>query len=55
MKRMYLLVAVLALLAGLSGAYAWDQQATDEQMSYQSNHGQSLPTADYPNESSGRY
>jgi hypothetical protein len=46
---------VLALLAGVTGAYAWDQQATGEQMNYQSSHGQSLPTIDYPIESSGRY
>ncbi len=47
MKRMFLLAAMLALFAGVTGAYAWDTQATDEQMSYQS--------FDYPNESSGRY
>lgn len=55
MKRMLLLVAMLALLAGVTGAYAWDPQATDEQMNYQSSHGQSLPTVDFPNEASGRY
>jgi hypothetical protein len=31
------------------------QQATDDRMSYQATHGQSLPTANYPNKSSGRY
>ncbi len=55
MKRMLLLVAMVALLAGVTGAYAWDQQATEDQANYQSSHGQSLPTVDYPNESSGRY
>lgn len=54
MKRV-LLLALLALLAGVASAYASDRQATDEQMNYQSSHGQSLPTADYPDESSGRY
>jgi hypothetical protein len=52
---MFLLVATLAWLVGITGAYAWDQQATDEQMNYQSTHGQSLPTVDYPYESWGRY
>ncbi len=55
MKRMYLLVVVLALFAGVTGTYAWDQQATDDQMNYHSSHGQSLPTVGYPDESSGRY
>ncbi len=55
MKRISLLVAVLALLAGVTGTYAWDQQATDDQMSYQSSHGQTLPTPNYPDESTGRY
>lgn len=55
MKRIVLIAAALAFLAGISGAYAWDQQATDDQISYQSSHGQSMPTADWPNEASGRY
>ncbi len=55
MKRMFLVAAALAFLAGITGAYAWDQQATDDQVNYQSTHGQSLPTADYPNEAGGRY
>ncbi len=55
MKRMFLLVAMATLLAAVTNAYAWDQQATGEQMNYQTSHGQSLPTADYPNEASGRY
>ncbi len=55
MKRVYLLVAVLALLAGVTGIYAWDQQATDDQMNYQSSHGQTSPTQNYPDERSGRY
>jgi phosphoglycerate-specific signal transduction histidine kinase len=52
---MFLITAALALLVGVTGAYAWDQQATPEQMQYQSAHGQSLPTVDYPNEAAGRY
>ncbi len=55
MKRMFVLAAVLAFLASLTGAYAWDQQATGEQMNYQTSHGQSLPTQNYPFEESGRY
>jgi hypothetical protein len=55
MKRMLLIAAALAFLASVTGAYAWDQQATDDQMSYQASHGQSLPTAHWPDESSGRY
>ena len=55
MKRLFLIAAALALLVGVTGAYAWDQQATEDQASYQSTHGQSLPTADWPNEASGRY
>ena len=55
MKRVFLLVAMLALFAGATSAYAWDTQATGEQMNYQSSHGQSLPTQNYPFEKSGRY
>ena len=55
MKRMFLLAVMLAFVAGVTGAYAWDTQATGEQMNYQSSHGQSLPTQSYPDESSGRY
>lgn len=55
MKRVFLLVAMLALFAGATSAYAWDTQATGEQMNYQSSHGQSLPTQNYPFEESGRY
>lgn len=55
MKRMLLIAAALAFLASLTGAYAWDQQATDDQTTYQSSHGQSLPTQNYPFEESGRY
>ena len=53
--QLFLIAAALALLVGVTGAYAWDQQATDDRMSYQATHGQSLPTANYPNKSSGRY
>jgi hypothetical protein len=55
MKRVFLLAAMLALFASATSAYAWDTQATGEEMNYQSSHGQSLPTIDYPIESSGRY
>ncbi len=56
MKRISLLVAVLAFFAGvIGGAYAADQQVSDELMNYQASHGQSVPTTDYPNETSGRY
>jgi hypothetical protein len=55
MRRLFLIAAALALLVGVTGAYAWDQQATDDQMNYQSTHGQSMPTADWPNEATGRY
>jgi phosphoglycerate-specific signal transduction histidine kinase len=55
MRRLFLMVAALTLLVGVTGAYAWDQQATDDQVNYQAAHGQSLPTADYPNEATGRY
>jgi ferric-dicitrate binding protein FerR (iron transport regulator) len=55
MRRLFLIAAALALLVGVTGAYAWDQQATDDQTNYQSSHGQSLPTVDYPNEATGRY
>ena len=50
MKRMFLLAfmlallaVMLALLAGVIGGYAWGTQATDDQMNYQSSHGQSPP------------
>jgi hypothetical protein len=55
MKRLFLIAATLALLVGVTGAYAWDQQATDDQMNYQATHGQTMPTADWPNEATGRY
>lgn len=55
MRRLFLIAAALALLVGVTGAYAWDQQATEDQMNYQATHGQTLPTADYPNEAMGRY
>ena len=55
MRRLFLIAAALALLVGVTGAYAWDQQATGEQMNYQTSHGQSLPTQNYPFEESGRY
>ncbi len=55
MRRLFLIAAALALLVGVTGAYAWDQQATGEQTNYQSAHGQTMPTANYPNEESGRY
>ena len=55
MRRLFLVVAALALLVGVTGAYAWDQQATEDHMNYQAAHGQSLPTVDWPNEASGRY
>jgi hypothetical protein len=55
MKRLLLIAATLALLVGVTGAYAWDQQATDDQMNYQATHGQTMPTADWPNETTGRY
>ena len=35
----------LALLVSASAAYAWDQQATDEQMSYSINHRAAAGTA----------
>jgi hypothetical protein len=35
----------LALLVGTSAAYAWDQQATDEQLGYSINHRASPGTA----------
>ncbi len=55
MRRLLLIAAALALLVGVTGAYAWDQQATDDQMSYQASHGQSSPTVNWPDETSGRY
>ncbi len=55
MKRMFVLAAALAFLAGVTSANAWDRQATQAQEQYQSSHGQSLPTQDYQDESSGRY
>ncbi len=36
MKRFLLIVSALAVLMGVTAAYARDQQATDEQMSYSS-------------------
>jgi hypothetical protein len=47
MKRIFLIAAALALLVGVTGAYAWDQQATDDQMSYQASHGQVPFSSDY--------
>jgi hypothetical protein len=54
MRRVFLVVAALALLVGVTGAYAWDRQAADDQMSYQATHGQSLPTMNYPVETGAR-
>ncbi len=39
MKRILLIASALAMLVGVTTAYARDQQATDEQMSYSSSHG----------------
>ncbi len=40
MKSMLFAAVALTLLAGLTGAYAWDQQATDDQISTQMVYGQ---------------
>ncbi|HUI95607.1 MAG TPA: hypothetical protein VLX44_07635 [Xanthobacteraceae bacterium] len=39
MKRILLIAWALAMLMGVTTAYAVDQQATDEQMSYASGQG----------------
>jgi hypothetical protein len=38
MSKIFGAFLALAVLAGASAAYAWDQQATDEQMGYSLNH-----------------
>ena len=38
MSKIFGAFLALALLVGASAAYAWDQQATDEQMGYSLNH-----------------
>jgi hypothetical protein len=38
MSKIFGAFLALALLFGASAAYAWDQQATDEQMSYSITH-----------------
>ncbi len=42
MKSMFFAAVTLTLLAGMTGAYAWDQQATDDQITTQMVHGQGL-------------
>jgi hypothetical protein len=39
MKKLLLVAWALAVLTGVTTAYALDQQATDEQMSYSSTQG----------------
>jgi len=39
MKRFLLIAWALAMLMGVTSAYARDQQSTDEQMSYSSGQG----------------
>jgi hypothetical protein len=51
MKRFLLVAWALAMLMGVTTAYAIDQQATDEQMSYSSTYGgvyQQSPQFMYP-------
>jgi len=38
MSKIFGSFLALALLVGASAAYAWDQQATDEQMGYSISH-----------------
>lgn len=38
MSKIFGAFLALVLLVGASAAYAWDQQATDEQMGYSLNH-----------------
>jgi hypothetical protein len=38
MSKIFGASLALALLVGTSAAYAWDQQATDEQLGYSINH-----------------
>jgi hypothetical protein len=38
MSRIFGASLALALLVSASASYAWDQQATDEQMAYSINH-----------------
>jgi hypothetical protein len=38
MSKIFGAFLALALFVGASAAYAWDQQATDEQMGYSLNH-----------------
>ncbi len=42
MKSMFFAAVALALLTGLTGAYASDQQATDDQISTQAVYGQGV-------------
>ncbi len=47
MKRILLIAWALAMLVGVTSAYARDQQATDEQMGYSSSYGGSGGDATY--------
>ena len=42
MKQVIFVAAALALLVGVTGAYAWDQQATEDQISTQAVYGQGV-------------
>lgn len=45
MKKLLVIASALAMLVGVTTAYAVDQQATDEQMSYSSGPGATYHTA----------
>lgn len=47
MKRLLVIAWALAMLMGVTTAYAADQQATDEQMSYSSTSGVSGGSIEY--------